>query len=155
MTLFDAPAERPPSRLRRYTIRVLAVVITIGAFAAAFPSHFWYPFVYHKEIKTVSHFMDTVVAGDMKQAYQIWKPAGSYSSQDFADDWGPYGFYGPVRSYRLGRPEHIKNGSAAAIVIEVSPYQPFPKDDAVKMNRSKTVTLWVDFKDQSISFPPN
>jgi hypothetical protein len=155
VTLFDAPAERPPSKLRRYAIVVLAVIITIGAFVAAFPSYFWYPFAYHTEISTVSRFMDTVVAGKMQEAYQIWKPAGSYSSKDFLDDWGPDGYYGPVRSYRLGRPEHIKNGSAAAIIIEVSAYQPYPKDDPVKMNRSKTVTLWVDFKDQSISFPPN
>jgi len=154
VTIFDAPPIRPPSKVRRYVIIVLAVIITIGGFVAAFPGYFWYPFAYHTEISTASRFLNTVIAGNMQEAYQIWKPSPSYSFKDFLDDWGPYGYYGPVRSYRLGRPEHIKNGSAAAIVLEVSPYQPYPKDDPVKLNRSKTVTVWVDFQDQSISFPP-
>jgi hypothetical protein len=36
----------------------------------------------------------------------------------------------------------------------VSPYQPYPEGDAIKLNSSKTVHLWVNFKDQSITFPP-
>ena len=154
MTLFDAPPERPPSKLRRYTIIVLAVILALTGFVAAFPGYLWYPFVYYREIRTATHFLNTVVAGNLQQAYQLWKPAPSYSFRDFLDDWGPYGYYGPVKSYRLGRPEHIKKGSAAAIVVEVSPYQPFPADDPVKLNRCKTVTIWVDFQDQSLSFPP-
>lgn len=154
MTLFDAPPERPRSKLRRYTIIVLAVILALAGFVAAFPGYLWYPFVYYREIRTATHFLDTVVAGHMQQAYQLWKPAPSYSFKDFLDDWGPYGYYGPVKSYRLGRPEHIKKSSAAAIIVEVSPYQPFPADDPVKLNRCKTVTIWVDFQDQSLSFPP-
>ena len=65
------------------------------------------------------------------------------------------GYYGPVKSYRMDRPEHIKGGSAADIVVEVSSEQPFPSDnDVAKQNKIKQVHLWVDFKDQSITFPP-
>ncbi len=154
MVLFDARDLRPPSKLRRYAIRVAAVIITIAVFVMVFPSYLWYPFVYYPEVKTASRFMDAVVAGDMQRAYQLWKPSPSYSFKDFMDDWGPDGYYGPVKSYRVGRPEHIKNGSGADIPVAVSPYQPFPADgDAAKQTKTKEVELWVEFKDQSISFP--
>ena len=122
MTLFDSPELRPPSRLRRYTIRALGVVITIVLFVAFFPGYLWYPFVYYGETKTVNRFMSSVVSGDMQQAYQIWKPSPSYSFKDFMDDWGPDGYYGPVRSYKIGRPEHLKNSTATDIAVDVSPY---------------------------------
>ena len=155
MTLFDVRPERPPSRFRRYTIRVIAVVVTIVIFVVAFPRYFWYPLVYRSEVKTVAVFMDAVVAGDMQHAYQLWKPLASYSYKDFLDDWGPGGYYGPVKSYRIRRPEHLKHGSAADIPVDVSPYRPFPPDDdPIKQNKTKTVELWVDFKDHSISFAP-
>jgi hypothetical protein len=154
VTLFNSPALRPPTRLRRYTIRALGVVITIVLFVAFFPGYLWYPFVYYEETKTVSRFMNSVVSGNLQQAYQIWKPSPSYSLKDFQDDWAPGGYYGPVRSYRIGRPEHLKNSTATDIAVDVSPYQPYPEADAIKLNSSKTVHLWVNFKDQSITFPP-
>jgi hypothetical protein len=153
VTLFDSADLRPPSKLRRYLIWTAAVIVTIVVFVAVFPSYLWYPFVYYKEVNAARHLMDAVTAGDMQRAYQLWKPAPSYSFQDFLEDWGPEGFYGPVKSYRLGRPEQMKNSTATDISVEVSPYQPFPGDDPVKMVKSKTVHLWVDFRNQSISFP--
>jgi hypothetical protein len=40
-------------------------------------------------------------------------------------------------------------------VVAVSPYQPFPADDDVtKQNKTKEVKIWVEFKDQSMSYPP-
>jgi hypothetical protein len=155
MGLFDTVEQRPPSRIRRYLIAAAAVIVSITVFVAAFPAYLWYPFVYHAERNTIHSFMNAVVADNMQQAYQIWKPSASYSFKDFLDDWGPEGYYGPVKSYRIRRPEHIKNGSAADIPVDVSPYRPFPPDDdAIKQSKTKTVNLWVDFKDHSISFPP-
>ena len=155
MTLFDSTEERPPSKIRRYLLTAIGVIVTMAVFVAAFPGYLWYPFVYYAEKNTVRDFMNGVVAGNMQRSYEIWKPSASYSFKDFLDDWGPEGYYGPVRSYRIGRPEHIKNGSAADIAVAVSPYQSFPADDdAVRQSKTKTVDLWVDFKDQSISFPP-
>ena len=54
--------------------------------------------------------MSTVSQGDLQKAYQIWQPSQSYSFKDFTEDWGPGGYYGPVKSYRIGRPEHVKDG---------------------------------------------
>ena len=42
-----------------------------------------------------------------------------------------------------------------AIKLELSPYQPFPADnDMAKQSKTKEVVLWVELKDESISFPP-
>ena len=155
MTLFDAE-YRAPSRGRRYFFTAVGVIVTIAVFMAVFPDYLWYPLVYYKEVSTIRHFAIDITRGELRPAYEIWKPSPSYSFKDFTDDWGPQGYYGPVRSYRLGRPQHIKNGSAAEILLDVSPDQPFPgRGDALKLNKIKTVRLWVEFKDQSISFPPD
>jgi hypothetical protein len=48
-------------------------------------------------------------------------------------------------------------GEASGVVatIEVSPYAPFPDDhDAAKQSKTKEVRIWVQFKDQSLGFPP-
>jgi hypothetical protein len=153
--LFDSKEEHSPSKARRYLFTALGVIVTIAVFMAAFPAYLWYPLVYYHEVKTVRHFLDEVAVGNLQQAYQDWKPAPSYSYKDFLDDWGPNGYYGPVKSYRIGRPEHVKNGSATDIAIDVSPDKPFPSDsDIAGQNRTKQVHLWVDFQDQSLSFPP-
>jgi len=152
--LFDAVEERPPSRFRRYVIILIAVIATYAAFAAMLPRLLWYPIVYHSELNTAQRFMGAVVAGNMERAYQIWKPAGSYSFQDFLDDWGPGGYYGPVKSFNVKDTDHLKASSGIEVIVQVSPYQPFPeKDDAIKQVKTKEVRLWVEFKDQSISFP--
>lgn len=154
MTIFDAADLRPPSKLRKYAIRVAAVIVTIAVFMAVFPGYLWYPFVYYREVNATRRLMDAVVAGNMQRAYQLWKPAPSYSFNDFLEDWGPNGYYGPVKSYRLGRPEHMKNSTATDIPVDVSPYDPFPGGDPIKMSKTKTVHLWVDFGNQSLSFAP-
>jgi hypothetical protein len=156
VTLFDAAEYRQPSKARRWALTGVGVVITITVFVLVFPDYLWYPFVYYKEVNTVRHFVIDLTKGDMQHAYEIWKPTPSYTFTDFMDDWGPGGYYGPVKSYRLGRPAHIKNGSGAEILLDVNPYQPFPdRTDQLKLNKTKEVRLWVEFKDQSIGFPPD
>lgn len=99
--------------------------------------------------------MDALVAGNMEEAYRTWKPSPTYAMKDFLEDWGPNGYYGPIKSYKIESTEGVKNGSSAAIVVAVSPYQPFPEDnDEAKQNKTQKITLWVDPKDESISFPP-
>ena len=148
MALFDSIEQRPPSRKRRYIITGLALATLLAGSV-------WWLLRYHTEKVTIRHFMIAVIAGNLKQAYQIWKPSQSYSFNDFVEDWGPSGYYGPVKSFRIvKRPEHRPGGSGVVIKIEVSPYDPFPQDDdQVKQSKTKEVSLWVEFKDQSISFP--
>jgi hypothetical protein len=154
LAIFDTAVEKPPPKWRRYVLWAVGVLVTLAVFVAAFPDYLWYPFVYYKEVSTADHFINEVVGGQFQQAYQTWKPASSYTFQDFMEDWGANGYYGPVKSFRLGRPEHVKNSSAAEIVLEVSPYQPFPANDPLRATRNKEVRIWVEFRDQSMSFPP-
>lgn len=148
MVLFDPIEEHPHAKAKRRIIVAICVLV-LGA------GVLWWLLRYHTERVTVRQFMDAVAVGDMQQAYRIWKPAQSYSFKDFLDDWGPNGYYGPVKSFRVKDSERPKQGSAIAVKIQLSPYQPFPDDDdRAKQNKTKEVILWVEVKDQSISFPP-
>ena len=148
MVLFDPIEEHPHSKSRRRIIVAIVLVI----FAAG---GLWWLLRYHKERVTILHFMNAVIAGNMQQAYEIWKPSQSYSLKDFNDDWGPNGYYGPIKSFRVAKTEHLYGGSGVEIKVRLSPYQPFPDDDDVaKQGKTKEVTLWVQFNDESISFPP-
>ena len=41
------------------------------------------------------------------------------------------------------------------VVVEVSPYQPFPDDsDVAKSRRTREVRIWVETRDKSLGFPP-
>lgn len=149
MAIFDAVEQKPPSKVRRYLISGLALVLILAA-------TLWWMLRFHTEKVTIHHFMNAVVAGNLQEAYKIWKPSQSYSFRDFTDDWGPNGYYGPVKSFRMERPSRPHGGSAVAIKLELSPYDKFPDDnDMVKQNKTKEVTLWVEFSDQSISYPPD
>lgn len=147
MGLLDATEEHPPSKLKRRLIMV-AVFLVLGS------AGLWWLLRYHTEKVTVHHFLSAVVAGDMQRAYQIWKPAPSYSFQDFLDDWGPNGYYGPVKSFNVKDTERPKSAPGVIVIVQISPYQPFPeKDDVVKQAKTKEVRLRVEFGDQSMSFP--
>jgi len=146
--LFDAVEEPKHSKNRRRVILGIVVVVFVAA-------GLWWVLRYHKERVTILHFMNAVIAGNMQQAYEIWKPSQSYSLKDFQDDWGPTGYYGPIKSFRVAKTEHLHGGSGVEIKVRLSPYQPFPEDDDVaKQSKTKEVVLWVQFNDESISFPP-
>lgn len=148
MGVFDSTAEEPHSKVRRY-------IISGVAFAFLVALGIWYVVRFHTEKKTVQEFLNALVAGQTEQAYRTWKPAPSYSYKDFLDDWGPDGYYGPVKSFHIEDAEHPKGGTGIVVIVEVSPYQPFPVDnEAAKQSKTKEVRLWVERKDQSLSFPP-
>jgi hypothetical protein len=158
MAILDLPLEHPPSRRRRYAFRAVAFLI-VGLLAFLYLWYVGYPLYplrFHTERITTRDFLDALIAGNEQRAYQIWKPSPSYSFQDFLTDWGPSGMYGPVKSFRLERSELPPRGGTSVIVkVDVSPDQPFPGDnEAAKQSKVQEVELWVDRKDQSISFPP-
>jgi hypothetical protein len=148
LSLLDSTAEEPHSKLLRYSVTT-AVFIVLVAFGM------WWLLRFHTEKQTVKRFLDALLAGQTEEAYRIWKPQPTYSYKDFLDDWGPNGYYGPVKSYRIESAEHPRAGTGVIVVVEVSPYQPFPGDnDAPKQNKTKEVRIWVEQSDQSLSFPP-
>ncbi len=151
--LFDAPQqELHPSKVRRYIITAVVAVILAFVFLWFWPGNLRY----YKEKDTVRLFLNEVSAGNMQRAYQIWKPSASYSFKDFLDDWGPNGYYGPVRSYHVEREVRRGGGSNGLdVIVEVSPDKPFPFDgSAAEQNKTKEIDLFVRFSDKSLSFPP-
>jgi hypothetical protein len=150
MSLFGTSIEQPrPSKKVRYTITGIALVI-LAAIAV------WFFFLrFATERRTTTLFLDAVVAGNYQRAYQIWHPEPSYSYNDFLQDWGTNGYYGPVRSFRITKADQPKDASGVIVEVELSPFQPFPNDNEVVKNRqTKEVRLWVERRDQSISFAP-
>lgn len=145
MGLLDTTEEHPASKLRRYIITTVVFILLV-AFGI------WWMLRFHQEKLTVRHFLDAVVAGKMDDAYKMWKPAPSYTYKDFIDDWGPNGYYGPVKSYHYEDAQKpAKSESGVIIIFEVSPYNTFP---GAGDGKTKEVRVWVTFADQSMSFPP-
>jgi len=118
--LLDSDSEEPKSKARRYVITGLAFVLLVTAGV-------WYLVRFYPEKKAAEHFFNALVVGDTQLAYQIWKPqGGSYSYSDFLDDWGPSGYYGPIKSYRIESAQAPPRGGSGVIVVaEVSPFEPF------------------------------
>jgi len=116
----------------------------------------WFWLRFYPEKKAAGEFFNAVVAGDMPRAYQLWKPGPSYKMQDFVADWGPTGYYGPVKSYEIMKAKSPA-GSATSVEIRVaiSPFSPMPDaNDPEKSQKTKVVSVWIDAKDKSFSFPP-
>jgi hypothetical protein len=146
MSLLDAPADKPDkSRVMAFTVATL----TLAAIVAL-----WYTYRYYPEKRAAEHFFDALVAGDTKQAYQLWKPGPTYAMMDFLADWGPQGYYGPVKSYKVIRAKAPSGSNAIAVSVEVSPFSPMPDmSDAEKSRKTKVVEVWVLVYDKSFSFP--
>ena len=128
-----------------FTIASLAVLAIVALY---------FTFRYYPEKRAAERFLDILIAGDTAKAYQLWKPGPSYSMKDFLADWGPDGYYGPVKSYRILHAKAPSGSNAIAITVEVSPFSPMPDtSDAEKNRRTKVVEVWVVASDKSFSFP--
>lgn len=151
MTLLDAPAEsNSKSRAMAFTIAVVSVVAAVVL---------WFAFRYYPEKRAAERLFDALAAGKTSEAYRLWKPGPSYTERDFTADWGPSGYYGPVKSYKIMRveaPERIALRSSEVVVtVAVSPFSPMPdKENLEKSRRTKVISVWVKADDKSFSFPP-
>ena len=146
MSLTDPPADKPDkSRAMAFTIAALALVAIVAL---------WYTFRYYPEKKAAERFFDALVADDTAKAYQLWKPGSSYSMKDFLADWGPQGYYGPVKSYKVIHAKAPTGSNAVAVSAEVSPFSPMPNiSDTEHSRKTRVVEVWVLAKDKSFSFP--
>lgn len=148
MGLFDAKEVQPHSKTRRYTISGVALVILLSF-------GIWYFFLrFLNEKRTVASFMDAVVAEKYEAAFQIWKAQGSYTYQDFLADWSLKGFYGPIKSYHIFSARSPSGASGTVVVIETSPEPTFPAVSDPKSAGTRVVSIWVEGRDLSLSFPP-
>jgi hypothetical protein len=148
-SMFDPPNLRQPFKYRRQAISIISGIV-IAAIAISILLR------YHTERATIREFMNALVTENYQKAYQVWKPSQSYTYQDFLQDWGNDGYYGPVKSYRIDnhQTDRVRGGNAVAITVETSPYQPFPEEsDPVKHAKTKRVILWVEFSNEALAFP--
>jgi hypothetical protein len=145
MSLLDPPAKPDKSRAMAFTIAALAVVAIVVL---------WYTFRYYPEKKAAERFFDALVADDTAKGYELWKPGPSYTMKDFLADWGPQGYYGPVKSYKILRAKAPSGSNAVAVSVDVSPFSPMPDaSDTEKSRKIKVVEVWVLASDKSFSFP--
>jgi len=146
MSLLDPPPEKiEKSRVMAFTLAGLGALLLIVLF---------FVFRYYPEKRATEHFFNALVAGNTDQAYALWKPTGSYRKQDFLDDWGPTGYYGPVKSYKIMRAKRPRKSDVIAVTVAFSPYTPMPTENDPNSAKTKTVTLWISPGDKSISFAP-
>src|SRR6266403_3742709 len=142
MGLLEPPVET--SSKTRHLKFVAGALVVLAAVVL------YLTFRFYPEQRAAQRFFDALVAGDTKTAYQLWKAGPSYRSQDFLADWGPNGYYGPVKSYYIVRTSSPLGASGVAVEVAVSPFAPMPDvQDAEKSRKTKIVTIWVDVKDKS------
>jgi hypothetical protein len=143
--------EPPPEKSHKSQVWA----ITIGVLALALALVLYFTFRYYPEKKAASQFFNALVAGDTDKAYELWKPTPSYRKDDFLADWGPSGYYGPVKSYKIMGAKEPSKSDSIAVNVAVSPFSPLPAaSEAEKSQKTKVVTLWVSPTDKSLSFPP-
>ncbi|GAC1629062.1 MAG: hypothetical protein PVS2B2_28240 [Candidatus Acidiferrum sp.] len=147
MSLLEPPAETAnKSRVMIFTSVTLVLVAALLLYLT---------FRYYPEKKAAEHFFNALEAGNPEMAYQLWKPSDSYAMKDFLADWGPGGYYGTVKSYKILSAKAPKNSPAVAVTVQISPYSPMPDaTDAEKSRKTRVVSVWVMSSDKSFSFPP-
>src|SRR5258708_15698373 len=91
MSLLSPPSE-PSNKYKALTFTVAALTVALAIIL-------YFAFRYYPEKRAAEHFLDALVAGHEKQAYELWKPSESYKIGDFMADLGPQGYYGTVESY--------------------------------------------------------
>lgn len=140
----------PEPRYRKYLKIGLPIVFVSLAVLLALAILFRF----HSEQTVADQFLNLVIAGEYQPAYKLWHAGASYAYSDFLQDWGPKGYYGPVRSFKVVALDEPKDSSGVIVVVDLSPYSPFPTDDLQKELKTKEVRLWVQFSDKSISYAP-
>ena len=131
------------------------MAFTVAALALTLAVVLWFTFRYYPEKKAAAHFFDALVAGDTNKAYELWKPTETYRLSDFAADWGPGGYYGPVKSYKIMGAKAPKKSDSIEVDVAISPFSPMPDaSDGEKSRKTRVVPLWILPSDKSISFPP-
>jgi hypothetical protein len=122
MTLLDAQAPKPPSKLRKILPLLIIIALVLGSFLTW---RFWdYP-----EERAVSRFLITLEQGNFQQAYKLWQPSPSYSYEDFLRGWGEQGDYGRIREFEILHARSV-GSTTVAVTVRINNIDP-PIDLAV------------------------
>jgi hypothetical protein len=147
MSLLEPPAyTEHKSRPLAFAAAAIILIAIVGL---------WWAFRFFPEKRAAEHFFDALVAGDTAKAYELWKPGESYKMQDFVADWGPAGYYGPVKSYRIIRESSPRGSNAVEVTVAISPFETIPDpSDGEKSRKTRVVAIWVVSSNKALTFPP-
>ena len=146
MALLEPPIET--SSKSRHLKFVAGALVLLAAVVL------YLTFRFYPEQRAAQRFFDALAAGDTNTAYQLWKAGPSYRLQDFLADWGPNGYYGPVKSYKIIHAKAPGGSNAISVSVDISPYSPMPDiSDVEKSRKTRVVEIWVLAADKSFSFP--
>ena len=125
------PVDSKEERRRRLLVSSLAFVVLLAGYLL-------YELKNYPEERQALRFFEALQRQDFQEAYRIWQPSDFYTFKDFMEDWGPSSPQGPVRRFLITG--STARGSGVVVRIQV--------------NRRLGISLWVEKKDKSLSFPP-
>lgn len=116
MTLLDAKAPKPRSRLLKIGLPLLVTAIVVGGLL-------FLRFRNYSEERAVAHFLTVVHEGNFPEAYRLWKPSASYTYQDFLRGWGENGDYGAIRDFQILGSES-KGSNTVIVTVRINNVDP-------------------------------
>jgi hypothetical protein len=133
MTLLDAQAPKPPSKLRKILPLLIIIAVVVGSFLT------WRLWDYPEE-RAVSRFLTTLEQGNYQRAYQLWQPSPSYLYGDFLRGWGEQGDYGKIREFEILH-ARSEGSSTVAVTVRINNIDP-------------PIDLLVDRKTKGLAYSP-
>lgn len=144
-SIFTAP-EYDPRRERKRKLIVAAIILAvIGLGVLAYLYRNW------PEERVTSRFLTALQNKDFKQAYGIWMadPAweqhpqqhAKYSYNDFYQDWGPGGEWGPIHSFHIDGTANPKGATGVVVQVTIN-------------ERKEPARIWVEKRDKTLGFSP-
>jgi len=107
----------------------------------------------YPEKKAYRDFFGRLVAVDTNKASELWKPRHVYRMSDFAADWGPGGYYGPVKRLQNHEPKAPKQSNSIEVHVALSPFSPcLDQSDAEKSSKNPRRDPLGLPSDKSLSF---
>lgn len=146
-TLFNAPAYDEAAVRRRRILIALVVLAMLAVAATLWFNRYW------PQERHVERFFSELQARDYSAAYGTWmndpgwkqhpQRYQRYPYQRFYMDWGPDGEWGIVHRYQIVGAEKPRPNASGVVV-------------GVRINGRKDLcSLWVEFKDDTLSFSPD
>ena len=131
--MFDyiKPIDLKAERRRRYLISAFVFILFLSGYL-------YWQFRNYAEERQARSFFAALQQRNFEEAYRIWQPTSSYKLKDFLEDWGDQGLQGPVERFRIMG--STRRGSGVVVRIRV--------------NDKQNVSLWVERRDMSLTFPP-
>jgi hypothetical protein len=121
---------------QRWERRKKQIWIAIVVFIVVAPI-LYYEFKNWPEEHAAKTFLSTLQEGRYQEAYALWRPAPSYTMDDFQLDWGAKSSYGKINNFQITHSH--ERGSGVIITVTIN---------------DKPARIWVEKKDKSLGFPP-